>query len=1143
MRRRSSWNQFDIPAKANRILNVVLIAMLLIVIRVWHLAVIQYDTRLEESRKPQRRVVVEPAIRATIRDRFNIPLALNKIQYQATVLYSQIREIPAFVWEKDASGKRVRKAKRKEYIQKLSKLLAYELDLDSDKVEDLIYARAAYYPQIPFILKEEISEKEYYRLKALEKEWPGIIARHIPKRFYPQGRVASDILGYMGAISHKEHEAILRELKELEQFLALRELGEDPELPQGFTSPSQVHKRLKDLSDRAYTIHDYVGKTGIEGAFEEQLRGFYGKKIFYTDSKGSFLHELPGAKGALSGQRVLLTISAELQEFAEQLLAQNEKLRLVRKTSIDDVKRTVIALKQPWIKGGAIVAMDPSTGEILALASYPRYDPNDFIASGDADLNREKKASINRWLEGEAYLADIWDQQRPLEREAYDDHLHRFYDETRVLTWHRYLDFILPSDSALRKKMDLITTIGQAVKLLQGIDLLFALFEKTDLYTIINFIYPRAPDIAYPSKIAHLDKQRWIPFLEGNGAVLSQIKQKLDPYFHELPQNYDKVLLVDLCRLLIDLSRFPDELLTHVESYSLSGYRAAEGALVTLNRAMKPMMRELFHEIDFKEWRKQNEKAFLKQKREEEKRNKTYAKPYLDYLEQQEQALFHQFWEQNSWDLLLFFLVGNIEEPGPFTAYQDHFFTLHHEIEQGAHSSIEWRQSYKMLQKAIRHLPKDIAAAYLKSMRSHRELTRPLLGRYRGLRERRSPEEKHLATAFYPAYGFGYGRSHAYRQSTTQGSIFKLVVAYEALVQNYRRLNRPDITSQELNPLIIEDEVFKRGNSYYVGYTEDGEMIPQFYKGGRLPRSLAHQHNGTVDLVKALAVSSNPYFSLLAGDCLDDPEDLPKAARLFSFGACTGIDLPGEIAGSVPSDVTENRTGLYALAIGQHSLVVTPLQTAVMMSALANGGKILKPKIVNLLAGRQPRRGEESLSSREPFRYRESLNLVGVDFPLFSAVETADRKQLITTFPSTVRHRLFMPALIHSILFQGLKQTALRSHSESTESLIRLYSKYPETMRTFTELKHDIIGKTSTSESVEIIDLDCYEGCNIYTHVWFGGIALESEKNRFLFKDETRKAELVVIVYLRYGSYGKEAAPLAAQIVKKWRELKLKHGN
>ncbi len=56
--------------------------------------------------------------------------------------------------------------------------------------------------------------------------------------------------------------------------------------------------------------------------------------------------------------------------------------------------------------------MDPHTADLLALASYPRFDPNDFISSGTVEVQRTKRAAIHRWFENEAYLESIWDQQQ-----------------------------------------------------------------------------------------------------------------------------------------------------------------------------------------------------------------------------------------------------------------------------------------------------------------------------------------------------------------------------------------------------------------------------------------------------------------------------------------------------------------------------------------------------------------------------------------------------------------------------------------------------------------------------------------------------------------------------------------------------------
>ncbi len=1153
--RRIDLLHHDIPAKANRVLHLILIAISLIVVRVWYLAVIQYDQKLEDSRKPQRKSVIEPAVRATIRDRFNLPLAINKTSYQAAILYADLKDIPSIVWQKDATGKRIKVFKRREYIRQLSQLLSQELQLEMDRIEDLIHAKASYYSQVPFVIKEDISEKEYYHLKMLEKDWPGIHMRSVPKRYYPQGRTGGDIIGYMGAINRQEYEKILHEMKVLEQFIREKENGEDVELPYGIESTTQVRNRLKDLEEKAYTIHDYVGKTGIEGYYEEQLRGFYGKKHYYSDSKGNHLWELPGSKVPLAGQRILLTISAELQKYAEQLLAQNEEFRIVRKTNLGAIKKTVSALKTPWIKGGAIVAMDPYSGEILALASYPRFDPNDFIISGRPEQQKIKKSRINRWFENEQYLAELWNMQQPFERERFDPGSGTFYEEKCWLTWSNYLNFVLPKEGELRDSVESIQTLNQAIDVQLQAESLMNLMPDYELYTILNYLYHDGFHIPHRPLTRSSDKNQFIEATHICSEDMAEIKCKLDKYFFHLPHNYDKVLLIDLCRLAITHEQFNPELLKKVGTHTIDRFRKSSASLITIMAVAKEMAKGLFHDNDFRKWRNEHEKDFLKQKRLDEKAAKIYPKPYIDYIDQIENQLFQSFWEKFKWQLLTAFLKGkssalqleaSLNAHEELTHYLTEFDRWHHEINNGAHHAMDWKNSYHALKQSIHALAPELAVNYMQTMRSFQELNRPLLGHYRGLRNQKAPLEKHLASAFYPVYGYGYGRSHAYRQATIQGSLFKIVTAYEALMQRYRKLEGKVFSLNELNPLIISDNEFMKGQSRFMGYTEDGRPIPQLYKGGRLPRSLAHRNTGKVDLIRALEFSSNPYFSMLAGDCLEQPSDLIKAACDFGFGKPTGITLPGEISGKIPEDVESNRTGLYALAIGQHSLVVTPLQTAVMMAAIANRGKILKPKIVSLMAGMQPMHGDDCIRSLPVFPYQDSLSLAGVDFPLFTGAFTQNQNSRVKQQLTETRKTLPMPEMVRKIILKGLHASVQRTYQGGLESLAKLYKEHPDAIKQLRAIKDQLLGKTSTSESVENLDLDLEEGTNIYTHVWFGGIVYDSDKSdqnksTFIFQDEYGHPELVVVVYLRFGGYGKEAAPLAAQMVNKWREIKLKH--
>lgn len=1074
----------SISVKANQVLNIILVAFVLILIRVWHLTIVQHSEREEQSRRPQSRTIIESAKRGTIVDRFGLPLAINRLQYNAALIYAPIKQIPSVRWEIDSSGQKVKRFKRREYISNLSKLLAEILGLDKNRLEDLIHSKGSLYNQIPFILKEEISEREYYELKVLESDWPGIHVQRLPRRHYPLGRVAGDIIGYMGAINRKEYEKIIAEINYLQTALdsseQITESGYPLPLPEGFEELSDIQERLQQLKDKAYSLIDYVGKTGVEGKYERDLRGSSSRKSYYSDARGNFLRELPGSRCALSGNKLQLTISAELQEFAEKLLIQNEELRETRLTLLDATQKKLMAIKKPWIKGGAIVAMDPFTGEVMALASYPRYDPNDFILSGNPEISKNQRSNILRWFEAEGHIADLWDQRYPLAREKYHHHSKEIFEEKKLLSWETYLEAILPLDHLVAKSLIKEINLAKAIEINHAASRLQNSVSAEDLLPVLKKLFADDDKL-----LSHL-------------AEINFVKDKflLEQILRPLPTDENRMLLIDLSRLAVDETRFTPSLIKAVGKQSLSEYRNASAAMTSVEQACQAMAKELFRDYFFADWRTANEKAFLKTKREEEKAQKRYAKPYIDLLDAQESDFFKEFWLQAKWSLIEAFLFGSPQEPiDPATApYIAHYSLWHHELSQGAHQQLAWHPAYKMLQETVAAIPHEERIPYLKTLRSYRQLNRPLFSRYSGLYKGKTQLlEKHLAAAFYPPYGFGYGRSQAYRQATTQGSIFKLVTAYEAWIQRYDLLKLTSPTIAQLNPLTMVESFFTQNKESFMGYHADGKALPRFYKGGRLPRSTKN-HFGKLDLLGAIEVSSNPYFSLLAGDVLSSPNDLAEAARKFSYGSRTGIDLPAEISGQIPTDLNSNRTGLYSMAIGQHTLVVTPLQTSVMLSALANGGKILTPHIAK-----------------------------GKGLPL------------------KPKHEVPMPPVIRRSLFEGMRRVVAKSHSESLFSLSRLYHRHPEAISDYVDLKDQLLGKTGTAESIERLDLEKEKGINIYNHTWFGGIVFDKKKEMFVAKDNFGTPELVVVVYLRYGGFGKEGGPIAAQIAAKWRELKAAH--
>lgn len=1066
----------QIPVKANRLIYLLLTILLLIGLRIWHLSVIQHDKKCVEAFRPRRKVIVESSERGTIRDRFNTLLAINKMEYRASIVYSEMRAIPTTVIDPKTKKKRYL---RREYIKSFSKMVAKELGIDEARLEDIVHSHAALYDTIPYVIKNGLTEEEYYRLKAREKDFPGLQLQRLPKRHYPQGKIGSHLIGYLGPIQKAQYDKLIFDIRELSEYIKSVEFGLDEELPANISSFPDAKRKLFELQERAYTLNDSIGITGAEASFEEELRGYAGKRIYFSDAKGNFVRKMLGSHPPLSGKRLLLSISIELQEFTEKLLAQNEKDREIA------YLRDKNGPKEPSMRGGAIVALDPNTGDVVAMASYPRFNPNDFV-----DKEKESEAKILRWIENEAFIAKVWDRSYPLIREYNDDASRGSWKSEEVeLTWKRFLDLSLPDTSPIVKHLSPDTSIQDVIVLQRAFD----------------EILKRAPALSPLEVIKLLSEKGIEPDARLFQEDIAPYTTLLDRWFSTLGSAEEKLLLLDLSRLILcheDFSQYP-ELVQALQNLSIDEFRTLSCEYVQLSHNERKKARLQYHDEFFIPWRQENEKAFLQVKRLKEKQEKRQARPYLDYLDKVERAQFEEFWKKERYEYVRkrVFLDG-----------------------------------YK-LKDTLARLDEGLIIPFLRTLKGFSDLEHALYGRYKTLG---GQQAKFLAQSFMKTASASPLRSYAFRQSTIQGSIFKLVTAYAGLKQQYVDM-KGQCSSKDLRLFELSDHTFKDAGRVYVGSFPDGKAIPQLYKGGRIPKSL-HHNIGKIDLIRAIETSSNPYFSIMAGDFLHDPEDLAEVARGFGYGTKTKIRLPGEITGNIPNDLRTNKTGLYATAIGQHTLITTPLQTAVMLSAIANGGKVLEPKIALLTAGKGLS-FERKVSDKKDFPYKKSLALVGIDFPLFS-VAAADSKNEVTYFPTLVKNELFFPEIVRSTILEGMRRSVQRALDDQG-ALLRLYAVHPTMRKDFMGLKGQFVGKTSTAEVIERVGFDVTSPSKMYRHIWFGGISFSqgakedeaSPSHSFLFSDPYGKLELVVVVYLRYGGYGKEAAPIAAQVVQKWREI------
>lgn len=187
-------------------------------------------------------------------------------------------------------------------------------------------------------IRTRLSDEEIARFAVNRYRFPGVEAKARLFRQYPQGEIFSHVVGHIGRINQREVE----------------QLDEDGRLPN-------------------YRGSDYIGKTGLEQSYEKFLHGTTGVEEVEVDSGGRAVRTLSRTP-PVSGNNLVLNLDARLQEVAYNAFGERR---------------------------GALVAIDPATGGILAFVSKPGFDPNLFVDGIDpqswAELNGSPdKPLLNR---------------------------------------------------------------------------------------------------------------------------------------------------------------------------------------------------------------------------------------------------------------------------------------------------------------------------------------------------------------------------------------------------------------------------------------------------------------------------------------------------------------------------------------------------------------------------------------------------------------------------------------------------------------------------------------------------------------------------------------------------------------------------
>ena len=268
-----------------------------------------YQTLAEHNR-----ISLVPIVpnRGLITDRNGVILAHNFFVYTLEVTPSKVKNL-------------------EETITEISKLV--EISSLDRKQFNKFRAQSHNFESVP--LRTHLNEIEAARFAVNRYRFPGVEIRSRLFRHYPQGKLGSHMVGYIGRINDNDLET-------------LEESG--------------------DLSN--YKGSDHIGKSGVEQYYEKQLHGTTGFQQVEIDADGHAVRVL-SSKPPIPGNNIILSADSRLQSIAEEAFGE---------------------------KRGALVAINPKNGEVLAFVSQPTFDPNLFVDGIDSESWKQLNESLDKPL-------------------------------------------------------------------------------------------------------------------------------------------------------------------------------------------------------------------------------------------------------------------------------------------------------------------------------------------------------------------------------------------------------------------------------------------------------------------------------------------------------------------------------------------------------------------------------------------------------------------------------------------------------------------------------------------------------------------------------------------------------------------------
>jgi penicillin-binding protein 2 len=305
-------------------LGIFLIAVFSIyLVRLFSLQVIEESDWSAQADENRTMIINQAAPRGIIYDRNGVILARNIASYNIVIVPA---DLPADRGELQAIFRELSPLIDLPVNQgELTPENPYVPCRSNHGITQIVEFGDSWAPYQPVKVKCDVDQKMAMVVQEKSVDWPGVSIEIEPLRDYPTGSVTANIIGYLGPISATNVDYY-------------RSLGFDPN-------------------------RDKIGFAGVEYTFQEELAGSNGRRIVERDVAGKVIRDLAEPISPQPGNNIRLTIDTRLQTAVESILSAeiswwNNHLGETRMTS------------------GSVVVMNPQTGEILAMVSYPSYENN-----------------------------------------------------------------------------------------------------------------------------------------------------------------------------------------------------------------------------------------------------------------------------------------------------------------------------------------------------------------------------------------------------------------------------------------------------------------------------------------------------------------------------------------------------------------------------------------------------------------------------------------------------------------------------------------------------------------------------------------------------------------------------------------------